>query len=243
MKKIVSLFCSIGFIVATQAQISIPKINNPLKKVTDAVSGNKKDSLSNSTIIDGLKEALNVGIKKGTTQLSTVDGFFGNAALKILMPPEAQKVEQSLRKLGMNKQVDDAILNMNRAAEDACKQAAPIFLNAIKQMNFADAMGILRGGNNAATQYLQNTTTTALTAAFKPVIQTALDKIDATKHWNTIFSNYNRFALQKVNPDLTAYVTEKAMSGIFIQLAAEEEKIRKNPAARTSEILKTVFGK
>lgn len=243
MKKIVTLFCSVVFIAAAQAQISIPKINNPLKKVTEAVAGTKKDSLSNSTVIDGLKEALNVGIQKGTAQLSAVDGFFGNATLKILMPPEAQKVEQSLRKVGMNKQLDDAILNMNRAAENACKQAAPIFLNAIKQINFTDATNILRGGNNAATQYLQNTTTLALTTAFKPVIQTALDKIDATKHWNTIFSNYNRFALQKVNPDLTAYVTEKALSGIFIQLAIEEEKIRKDPAARTSEILKTVFGK
>lgn len=242
MKKIVSLVGGFLIISVSQAQISIPKINNPLKKVTDAISTPKKDSLSTPTIISGLKEALNVGIQKGTAQLSAVDGFFGNAALKILMPPEAQKVEQSLRKLGMNKQVDEAILNMNRAAEDATKQAAPIFLNAIKQINFNDAMGILRGGNNAATQYLQGNTTNALTTAFRPIIEAALSKIDATKHWNTIFSNYNRFALQKVNPDLTAYVTEKALSGIFTQLAIEEGKIRKEPTARTSEILKTVFG-
>ncbi len=243
MKKIISILFGIVIVNVTQAQISIPKINNPLKKIQEAVSKPKNDSLSTPTVISGLKEALNLGVQKGTQKLSAVDGFFGNAALKILMPPEAQKVEQSLRKLGMNKQVDDAILNMNRAAEDACKQAAPIFLNAIKQMNFADAMSILKGGNNAATQYLQNSTTAALTEAFKPVIQKALDKIDATKHWNTIFSNYNRFSIQKVNPDLTAYVTEKALSGIFFQLAAEEEKIRKDPAARTTEIFKTVFGK
>lgn len=243
MLKIVSLFSCFLVLNLVQAQIAFPKIKNPLKKVTEAISTQKKDSLSTPTIISGLKEALNVGIQKGTSQLSAMDGFFGNAAIKILMPPEALKVEQGLRKLGMNKQVDDAILNMNRAAEDATKQAAPIFLNAIKNINFNDAIAILRGNNNAATQYLQGATTIALTTAFKPIIESALAKIDATKHWNTIFSNYNRFALQKVNPDLTGYVTEKALSGIFTQLAVEEGKIRKDPASRTSEILKTVFGK
>ena len=240
MKKIGYLFLASFLVFKTQAQlpkINIPKVNNPFKKTDN------KDTLSNNTVISGLKEALQVGINKGTQQLSAVDGFFGNAALKILMPPEAVKVEQSLRKLGMNKQVDDAILNMNRAAEDATKQAAPIFIDAIKGMSFTDAFAILRGNENAATTFLQNKTNTALTNAFRPVIETALNKIDATKHWNTIFSNYNRFALQKVHPDLTAYVTEKALQGIFMQLAIEEGKIRKDPAARTTDILKTVFGK
>lgn len=240
MKKLVYLSIASFLAINATAQlpkISIPKINNPLKPNTN------KDTLSNNTVIAGLKEALQVGINKGTQQLSAVDGFFGNAALKILMPPEAVKVEQSLRKLGMNKQVDDAILNMNRAAEDATKQAAPIFIDAIKGMSFTDAFAILRGGDNAATNFLQNKTTAALTTAFRPVIETALNKIDATKHWNTIFSNYNRFALQKVNPDLTAYVTEKALQGIFLQLAIEEGKIRKDPMARTTDILKTVFGR
>ncbi len=202
----------------------------------------KKDSLSTGTVIDGLKEALNKGIANTTQQLSSVDGFFTNAALKILMPPEAQKVESSLRKIGMDKQVDLAILNMNRAAEDACKTAAPIFINAIKNMNIADAWGILKGGDNAATTYLQKQTNTELTHAFRPIIETALEKIDATKHWNTIFTNYNRFSFNKINPDLAAYVTEKALSGIFIQLAIEEQKIRKDPAAQTTVLLKTVFG-
>ena len=202
----------------------------------------KKDSLSTGTIIDGLKEALNKGISDGTKQLSAVDGFFTNAALKILMPVEAEKVETSLRKIGMGKQVDEAILNMNRAAEDACKIAAPIFVNAIKNMNISDAWGILKGSDNAATTYLQKQTNTELTKAFKPIIETALDKIDATKHWNTIFTNYNRFSFNKVNPDLTAYVTEKALSGIFYQLAIEEQKIRKDPTAQTTELLRKVFG-
>jgi len=202
----------------------------------------KKDSLSSGTVVDGLKEALNKGIENGTKQLSAVDGFFGNAALKILMPPEAQQVESSLRKVGLGNQVDEAILNMNRAAEDACKTAAPIFINAIKNMNISDAFGILRGGDRAATDYLQKNTNTELTNSFRPVIETALNKIDATKHWNTIFTNYNRFSFNKVNPDLAAYVTEKALSGIFYQLALEEQKIRKDPAAQTTELLKKVFG-
>jgi hypothetical protein len=132
---------------------------------------------------------------------------------------------------------------MNRAAEDACKTASPIFVNAIKNMSFADAWAIFRGDDNAATNYLQKQTTTELTNAFKPIIEQALAKIDATKHWNTIFSNYNKFSFNKVNPDLTAYVTEKALSGIFYQLGIEEKKIRKDPAARTTDILKNVFGK
>ena len=131
---------------------------------------------------------------------------------------------------------------MNRAAEDACKTASPIFITAIKNMSFSDAWGILKGGDKAATNYLQKQTITELTNSFKPVIEQALNKIDATKYWNTLFSNYNRFSFNKVNPDLTAYVTEKALSGIFYQLALEEQKIRKNPAAQTTDLLKKVFG-
>lgn len=226
------------------AQLSKYKkaITKPLNTVQQAVMP-KKDSLSTNDIIGGLKEALNKGIEKGTTQLSAMDGFFANAAIKILMPPEAEKVEAAVRKVGMGSQVDAAVLNMNRAAEDACKTAAPIFINAIKNMNFTDAMGIFKGSDNAATTYLQNQTTTELTNAFKPIIEQALIKIDATKLWNTIFSNYNRFSFKKVNTDLTGYVTEKALSGIFYQLAIEEQKIRKDPAARTTDILKNVFGK
>lgn len=217
-------------------------ISKPVENVQNVLSP-KKDSLSTNDVISGLKEALNVGIDKGTKQLSAVDGFFADAAIKILMPPEAAKVEESLRKMGMGNQVDAAILNMNRAAEDACKTAAPIFTAAIKNMSFTDAWSILRGEENAATNYLQKQTTAELTNSFRPIIEQALAKIDATKHWNTLFTNYNRFSLKKVNPDLTGYVTEKALSGIFYQLANEEKKIRKDPAARTSEILKNVFGK
>lgn len=217
-------------------------VSKPLENVQNVLSP-KKDSLSTGDVITGLKEALNVGIEKGTKQISAADGFFADAAIKILMPPEAQKVEASLRKVGMGNQVDAAILNMNRAAEDACKTASPIFVTAIKNMSFTDAWNIFRGNDNAATSYLQNQTTTQLTNSFRPIIEQALAKIDATKHWNTLFTNYNRFSLTKVNPDLAGYVTEKALSGIFYQLAIEEKKIRKDPAARTTDILKNVFGK
>lgn len=217
-------------------------IAKPLEQVKN-ITAPKNDSLTTNDVIGGLKEALNKGIEKGTTQLSATDGFFANAAIKILMPAEALKVEESLRSVGMGDKVDAAILNMNRAAEDACKTASPIFLSAIKNMSFTDAWAIFKGSDNAATNYLQKQTTAELTTAFKPIIDAALSKLDATKHWNTIFSNYNKFSLKKVNPDLTAHVTEKALSGIFYQLAIEEQKIRKDPAARTTDILKNVFGR
>jgi len=214
-------------------------IKNPLNKLFAKTKG----GLTNDEVVAGLKEALSVGAERGTSQLSAVDGFFGNAAMKILMPDEAKKVEQKLRSVGLGKQVDQAILSMNRGAEDAAKSAAPIFVNAVKQMSIQDAMGILRGSNNAATTYLKNKTTAQLTEAFRPVIETSLKKVDATKYWNTVFTTYNQFSKEKVNPDLTAYVTEKALAGIFLQLAAEEAKIRTDPVARTTDILKKVFAK
>jgi len=204
------------------------------------VSGGKT-SLSNDEIISGLKEALKVGTEKGTNKLSAIDGYFKDAAIKVLMPGEAQKAEKTLRNMGLGKQVDNAILSMNRAAEDAAKSAAPIFLNAIKGMSFQDALGILKGGDNAATNNLKDKTTISLTEAFRPVIESSLKKVDATKYWNTVFTTYNKLSMEKVNPDLAAYVTEKALYGIFYQVAQEEQKIRKDPMARTSDILKKVF--
>ena len=202
-----------------------------------------KGGLSTDDIAGGLKEALNAGVQKGTAQLSSVDGFFKNAAVKILMPPEAQNAEKKLRDLGMGKQVDDAILSMNRAAEDAAKTAAPIFINAIRDMSFQDAAAILGGNETAATTYLKNKTSIQLTNAFKPIIQQSLNKTDATKYWTTVFTAYNRIPfVKKVNTDLLAYVTEKALAGIFYQIAQEEINIRKNPLAQTTSLLKKVFG-
>ncbi len=209
--------------------------------ISKILSSGTKPGLSNDEIISGLKEALNVGTNNASKQLSNVDGFFKDQAIKILMPEEAKKVETKLRALGMGKQVDNAVLSMNRAAEDASKEVAPIFMSAIKGITIGDGLSILRGGDFAATDYLKGKTTTSLTEKFRPIIETSLKKVDATKYWNTVFTNYNRFSNEKVNTDLVAYVTEKALYGLFHQVGLEEQKIRKDPAARVTDVLKKVF--
>ena len=215
------------------------------KTILDRVRKNRTTGgLSNEDIISGLKEALRVGTDSSATRLSRVDGFFADAAVKILMPKEAEKVEKTLRSIpGMGKLVDKAVLSMNRAAEDAAKGVGSIFWNSIKQMSISDGLQILRGGDFAATDYLKKTTTVELTDKFRPVIATSLEKVNATKYWNDVFSAYNRFSNTPVNTDLTAYVTEKALGGIFLKVGLEEQKIRKDPAARVTDILKKVFGK
>jgi len=195
-----------------------------------------------SQIADALKEALTIGTQNSANRLSAVNGFFANAALKILMPPEAQKVESTLRNVGMGSVVDKAVLAMNRGAEEASKSATPIFVNAIKQMSITDAMSILKGGDFAATNFFKQKTTADLTTAFRPVIAEALKKVDATKYWGDVFSIYNKFSSAPVNTDLSSYVTEKAVAGIFLEVGLEEQKIRKDPAARVTDLLKTVFG-
>ncbi len=200
--------------------------------------------LSSDDIAAGLKDALNHGIQKSTDKLSAVDGFFKDAAVKILFPPEAVKMEKTLRSAGFGPQVDKAILDINRAAEDAAKSAAPIFLNAIKSMSVGDGLNILRGSDTSATAYLRKTTSVQLTAAFLPVIQNSLQKTGATQSWKTVVDAYNKIPLHsKVNPDLPAYATDKALYGVFFYVAAEEKNIRQNPAAQADDLLKKVFGK
>lgn len=239
-------FAAILFTNPSGAQVlkNILKKDSSLQNKVGSLLGGNTSSLSTNEVASGLKEALNKGVETGTSKLSAADGFFKDAAIKILLPPEAQKVEKTLRSAGLDKPVDEAILSMNRAAEDAAKSAAPIFLDAIKQMTISDAMGILKGGDSAATGYLKSKSTTALTEAFKPIINTSLEKVEATKYWNSVFTTYNKmpFATSKVNPDLTAYVTEKALTGIFHEIAVQEALIRQNPAARTTDLLKKVFG-
>lgn len=199
--------------------------------------------LTNDQMINGLKEALSLGAQSSSDKLSLADGYFKNLAVKILMPPEAKEVEAQLRQLGMGKLVDDAILSMNRAAESAAKDAAPIFLSAIKGMSVNDAVGILTGPNDAATQYLKKTTSSQLTQKFRPVIDAALKKTDATRYWNDVFTNYNKIPfVKKVNPDLNSYVTQKALDGLFYEVAQEEAKIRKDPVGTANSIIEEVFG-
>ena len=199
-------------------------------------------NLTSSEAAQGLKEALRVGTDSATYHLGLLDGFFKDDMIKILMLPEAKKVEKTLRDVGMGNVVDKAVLSMNRAAEDASKYVGDIFLTSIQQMTIQDAFGILRGGDRAATEYLKRTTSDQLTAKFKPIISKSLDFTDATKYWKDVFSVYNRFSSQPVNTDLTGYVTQKALDGLFYHIGLEEQKIRKDPAARVTEILKKVFG-
>lgn len=245
VKKIIALPILILSSFSLYAQTNpSDNLGGMLKKASSAISKNSTAGagLSSDQIVSGLKEALSLGAQKSTDKLSAVDGFFKDAAVKILLPQQVQDVEKKMRMFGMGKLVDNAELSMNRAAEDASKSAAPIFLSAIKQMTVMDALQILRGTDTAATAYLRKTTTPQLTAAFMPVVEASLKKTDAAKYWNKVFSVYNRFSSKKVDTDINSYVTEKALYGIFYYVAQEEINIRKNPADRVSDILKTVFG-
>jgi hypothetical protein len=250
MKKIFLLQI---LIVLVYGNLSAQGIGSILKKATTKDSTGKNgisklftksssNSLSNDDIIAGLKEALRVGTDSSCKKLSRSNGFFGDAAIKLLMPTEAQNVEKQLRSVGLGNLVDKAILSMNRAAEDAANGVGDIFWTSIKQMSIQDGVQILNGNDIAATTYLQKTTTSELIQKFKPVIDASLIKTDATKYWKDVFSNYNRFSKDKVNPDLTAYVTERALAGLFLNIGLQEQKIRKDPSAQVTGILKKVFG-
>lgn len=256
MKKIaftLAIFTGISLMsFNTQAQSLGDLLKNVLGGGTSGTNNGNNTSnnnllgsgLSNLDISNGLKQALTIGANNASSNLSKSNGFFGNQMVKILMPPEAQKVESALRQFGMGNVADRAILLMNRAAEDAVKQAGPIFVNAIKQITIQDAIGILRGGNNSATQFLQRATQQQLMTAFAPQIQASLSKVGADKVWSQAFSAYNKFNFgqQKVNTDLTQYVTQRATEGMFKTIAQEELKIRQNPVARTTDLLQKVFG-
>ncbi|MBS1781578.1 MAG: DUF4197 domain-containing protein [Bacteroidetes bacterium] len=202
------------------------------------------NSLTNTDITGALRQALEIGAKNAAGKLNMQNGFFGNALIKVLMPPEAQKVESALRQFGMGDLVDQTILSMNRAAEDAAGKAAPIFINAITGMSIQDGLNILKGGNGAATAYLRSKTTAALTNAFRPVIEGSLNKLNVASYWSQLFGFYNQLptTFNKINPDLTGYVTERALNGLFVTITDEENKIRLNPASRASELLQKVFG-
>ncbi|MBA3648669.1 MAG: DUF4197 domain-containing protein [Chitinophagales bacterium] len=239
IKQFSIFFIIIAIACSSCAQIQLPSISLP----NTSQKNGGAFGLSNEQIVSGLKEALLLSAAKSANLLNLKDGFFGNQLIKILMPPEAQNVESKLRAIGFGDQVDKAILSMNRAAEKASKDAAPIFMNAVKSMSFSDAVGILKGSNNAATEYLKKTTTSQLSAQYSPVIKNALDSTDATKYWGDVFTTYNKLPFVKpVNADLTAYVTQKALDGLFNTMAQEEAKIRKDPAGTANDIIKTVFG-
>lgn len=206
-------------------------------------TADSRGGLTNDEVIRGLKEALSVGTNNAAAIASKIDGFYKNPKIKIPFPPDAQKVKTVAENLGMKKQVDKFVETLNRAAEEAAKEAAPIFINAIKQMTIEDAFKILRGSDDAATQYLKRKTSAPLTAKFRPVVKRAIQKVEVTKYWNPIITRYNQVPfVNKANPDLDAYVTERALHGLFTLIGDEEKKIRKNPTARVTELLRRVFG-
>ncbi len=212
-----------------------------IKKASDQISKNNVTT-TGIDVAAGLKEALNKGITKQVSKLTLADGFYKNEMVKILMPEELQKVDKTLRKLGMGKLADDGIKSLNRAAEDAVKEATPIFVSAVKNMSFTDAKTIIMGKETAATDYLKGTTSTALYAKFSPVVQHSIGKVGADKIWAMIIKKYNSLPLvSKVNPDITDYVTNKSMDGVFKMISVEEKDIRTNLNARTTDLLKKVF--
>lgn len=198
--------------------------------------------LNQLEIANGLKEALDNGIDKQVTKLTATDGFFKNEAVKILLPQELQTVDTKLRQIGLSSLADEGLKVLNRAAEDAVKEATPIFVDAVKNMTFTDAKNILMGNNVAATTYLETSTSNALYAKFNPVIKNSFAKVGADKVWTNIITKYNSLPLvKKVNPDLTDYTTNKAMEGVFKMIAVEEQNIRTNLSSRSSDLLKRVF--
>lgn len=228
-----------------------------VEKTASSGSTSGKIALSKDEVVKGLKEALRVGTDTAVSIVSKTNGFYKDAALKILLPPEAKvimdhKDDKILKTIGVTKMIDDVILRLNRSAEDATKKAGPIFFNSVKNMSITDAFGILNGGDNAATEFFKRTTTTKLKAAFKPVINQSLDKsivggVSTNKAWSKLTTAYNKVAkysssLTPVNSKLDDYVTQKAINGLFKKLAEEEKQIRKDPVARVTSILRRVFG-
>lgn len=199
--------------------------------------------LTSGDVAAGLKEALIKGISNGSDLASQLDGYFKNEAIKILFPPDVKRVEEKLRQIGLGNEVDKFVMTLNRGAEDAAKEAKPIFISAIRSMTIEDAWGILKGEQDAATQYLKRTTSAQLKEKFSPVIQNSLNKVNATKYYSDLVNTYNKIPfVDKVNPDLNDYATDKAIDGLFVMVANEEKDIRQNPMARTTDLLKRVFG-
>jgi hypothetical protein len=199
-------------------------------------------TIGNEEIANGLKQALNMGIEKQVSKLTQTNGFFGNELVKIMLPEELQKVDKTLRDIGLSSLADEGLKILNRAAEDAVGEATPIFVNAVKGMTFTDAKNILLGSDNAATIYLTNATQTELYNKFNPVIKNSFEKVGADKIWNNLITRYNNIPLtNNVNPDLTDYVTQEALNGVFTMIAVEEKEIRTKVSSRTTEVLKKVF--
>lgn len=242
MKKITrNIFIAVTVLTISSCDTLKEIANNVPSTGTSTGSG-----LTNADVISGLKEALNVGIGKSVNIASVTDGFLKNAEIRLPFPQDAIKVKEKAVEWGLTGQVEKFETTLNRAAEDAAKSALPIFKEAITSMTIQDGFSILNGGDGAATRYLQNATTAKLVAAFSPKVAESISKVKLTEYWNPIITKYNTAApllgYKQLNPDLNKYVTEMAINGLFKLVADEENKIRKDPAARVTEILQKVFG-
>lgn len=234
MKKIITLT---GIVVLL---FSCAEMTSVLEEVNKATG---PTPLTNGEVINGLKEALTVGTNNSTSLTSKLDGFYKNPEIFIPFPPEVVKVKNTVEDLGMKKQVDEFVMTINRAAETAAKDAGPIFVNAIKGMSISDGFTILKGEDNAATMFLKDKTSAELKVKFNPVVKDAIGKVQVTKYWNPVITTYNKIPfIEKQNPNLEDYITTKTMDGLFIMIEKEEKKIRKDPLARVTDILKRVFG-
>jgi hypothetical protein len=238
MKKTIFI-AVLGFLLfANSSFAQLSKLVTKAKALSNTTSG----SLNPAEIATALKQALEIGATKSADLLSKENGFLGNQVIKILFPPEAVKAEATLRKLGFNKMCDDAITSFNRAAENAAIEAKPIFVAAVKNMTVKDAGNILMGSKDAATSYFKQNTTDSLSRVFEPIIQKSMDKVGATQYYTSVANQYNKVPfVSKINPDLKKYVTQKAIDGLFLQIAAEELKIRDSSAFRTTDLMKKVF--
>ncbi|MRX65115.1 DUF4197 domain-containing protein [Maribacter luteus] len=229
-KKIIVLFLSLNLIACGELQQVIDQLPQG------------STSIGNVEIAEGLREALNMGIEKQVAKLTKTDGFFKNELVKIVLPEELQKVDKTLRDIGLGNLADEGLKVLNRAAEDAVSEATPIFVDAVKGITFDDAKNILMGNDDAATQYLTNATQTALYAKFNPVIKNSFEKVGADQIWSNLITRYNSIPLvKKVNPDLTDYVTNEALDGVYTMIAVEEKEIRTKVGSRTTDLLRKVF--
>ncbi|ALW83715.1 hypothetical protein AUC43_00500 [Hymenobacter sedentarius] len=250
IRSFAALMLLSGLSFSASAQFRFPslkdlKLPTGIKTPTSSSTGSTAiGGLSNTEAASGLKEALLQGIGKGADQASQTDGFYLNRLIRIPFPPDAQRVANTLRTIGLGSQVDKFELSLNRGAEDAARSAKPIFISAIKSLTFSDVWNILTGQKDAATQYLKRTTSSQLTAAFTPIMQQSLDKVGATRYYTDLATRFNQIPLvTPVQPDLNQYATGKAVDGLFTLIAQEEANIRENPVARTTELLRRVFGR
>ncbi len=250
MKKII--FAAVAVCVISvqgaSAQFNMSKAKKEAERIAreaqKAMKNGTTPSLTNDEVIKGLKEALTIGSQNSAGLASKVDAYYKNPKLFIPFPPEAVKVATKLREIGLGSKVDEFEKSLNRAAELAAKSAAPVFVNAVKNMSITDGLKILKGNNDAATVYLKANTSTELTTKFSPIVNDALATVSATKYWSDIINTYNKIpGIAKMNPDLGKYATGKAIDGLFTLVTAEELKIRTDPAARVTDILKKVFKK